>query len=98
TFARQARQFWLAQGAHQLLEAATENRQHKRRSSRRKRQPVSETAADGAYPIWVDVSGWRMFVVGYTPGGVSIHGGRTGTTVRSWRDSYCELSGRVTRA
>ena len=28
-----------------------------------------ETAADQAYPIWVDVSGRRMFVVGYTSGG-----------------------------
>ncbi len=35
----------------------------------RKRQPVRETAADQAYPIWVDICGRRMFVVGYTSGG-----------------------------
>ena len=45
------------------------SRQQRRRASRRKRRPVRETAADQAYPIWVDVSGRRMFVVGYTPGG-----------------------------
>ena len=48
------------------------SRQPRRRASRRKRQPVRETAApaaDPAYPIWVDVSGRRMFVVGYTSGG-----------------------------
>jgi hypothetical protein len=52
-----------------LLEAATVSRKHKRRSSRRAHRPVPETAVDQAYPIWVDVSGRRMFVVGYTPGG-----------------------------
>ncbi len=45
------------------------SRQPRRRASRRKRQPGRETAADQAYPIWVDVSGRRMFVVGYTSGG-----------------------------
>lgn len=47
---------------------ATVSRQQRRRASRRKRRPARETAADQAYPIWVDVSGRRMFVVGYTPG------------------------------
>jgi len=51
------------------LEVATVSRQQRRRASRRKRQPVRETAADQAYPIWIDVSGRRMFVVGYTSGG-----------------------------
>ncbi len=51
------------------LEVAMMSRQHRRRSSRRTRRRVPETAADQAYPIWVDVSGRRMFVVGYTPGG-----------------------------
>ena len=48
---------------------ATVSRQQRRRASRRKRRSVGETAAGQAYPIWVDVSGRRMFVVGYTPGG-----------------------------
>ena len=45
------------------------SRQYRRRSSRRTRQPAPGTAAGQADPIWVDVSGRRMFVVGYTPGG-----------------------------
>ena len=45
------------------------SRQHRRRSSRRARRPAPETAGDQAYPIWVDVSGRRMFVVGCTSGG-----------------------------
>jgi hypothetical protein len=45
------------------------SRQQRRRASRRKRPSVRETAVDQADPIWVDVSGRRMFVVGYTPGG-----------------------------
>jgi len=45
------------------------SRQQRRQASRRKRQPVDETAADQAYPIWVDVCGRCMFVVGYTSGG-----------------------------
>jgi hypothetical protein len=56
-------------GACKWLEVATVSRQQRRRASRPKRRPVRETAADEAYPIWVDVSGRRMFVVGYTPGG-----------------------------
>jgi hypothetical protein len=50
-------------------EVSTVSRQQRRRSSRRTRQPVSGTAAGEAYPVWVDASGRRMFVVGYTPGG-----------------------------
>ena len=45
------------------------SRRHKRRSSHRTRRPARETATDQSYPIWVEVSGRRMFVVGYTPGG-----------------------------
>jgi len=45
------------------------SRQHKRQSSRRPRRPVPEPAAGQSDPIWVDVCGRRMFVVGYTPGG-----------------------------
>jgi hypothetical protein len=48
---------------------ATVSRQQRRRASRRKRRSAGETAVGQAYPIWVDVSGRRMFVVGYTPGG-----------------------------
>lgn len=66
---RQARQSWLPRDARKLLEVATVSRQYRRRSSRRTRQPAPETAAGQADPIWVDVSGRRMFVVGYTPGG-----------------------------
>ena len=45
------------------------SRKHKRRSSHRTSRPVPGTAAGQSYPIWVDVCGRRMFVVGYTPGG-----------------------------
>ena len=45
------------------------SRKHKRRSSHRTSRPVPQTAADQSDPIWVDVCGRRMFVVGYTPGG-----------------------------
>ncbi len=45
------------------------SRRQRRGSGRRTGQPVPGTAADQAYPIWVDVSGRRMFVVGHTPGG-----------------------------
>jgi hypothetical protein len=45
------------------------NRPRKRRSTGRKRGPVSETAADEAYPDWLDVCGRRMFIVGYTLAG-----------------------------
>ncbi len=55
--------------ARELLEVATVSRQQRRRSSRRTRSRAPETAADQAYPIWVDVCGRRMFVVGYTSGG-----------------------------
>ena len=51
------------------MEVATVSRKQSRRSSRRTRRPAPETAADQAYPIWVDVSGRRMFAVGYTSGG-----------------------------
>jgi hypothetical protein len=51
------------------MEVATVSRKQSRRSSRRTRRPTPETAADQACPIWVDVSGRRMFVVGYTSGG-----------------------------
>jgi len=51
------------------MEVATVSQKQSRRSSRRTRRPAPETAADQAYPIWVDVSGRRMFVVGYTSGG-----------------------------
>ena len=56
-------------GACDWLEVATMSGQQRRRAGRRKRRPVRETAADQTCPIWVDVSGRRMFVVGYTPGG-----------------------------
>jgi len=45
------------------------SRKHKRRSSHRTSRPVPQTAAGQSHPIWVDVCGRRMFVVGYTPGG-----------------------------
>ena len=45
------------------------SRQRKRRSSRPARRTARETAADQADPIWVDVYGRRMFVVGWTSGG-----------------------------
>ncbi len=45
------------------------SRKHKRRSSTLTHRPAPEPAADEAYPIWVDVCGRRMFVVGYTSGG-----------------------------
>ena len=48
---------------------ATVSRQQRRRASRRKRRSAGVLAADQAFAIWVDVSGRRMFVVGYTPGG-----------------------------
>ena len=44
-------------------------RARKRRSRRPGRRPARETAADQADPIWVDVCGRRMFVVGWTSGG-----------------------------
>jgi hypothetical protein len=59
----------VGQGIRRLLEVATMSRKHKRRSSHRTNRPVPETAAGHSYPIWVDVGGRRMFVVGYTPGG-----------------------------
>ena len=46
---------------------ATVNRQRKRPRSRRTRR--GEPAVEQAHPIWVDVSGRRMFVVGFTSGG-----------------------------
>jgi hypothetical protein len=46
------------------------SRQRKRRSSARTRRPVPEPAVEHADPIWVDVAGRRMFVVGFTPAGV----------------------------
>jgi hypothetical protein len=52
-----------------LVEVATVSRQQRRRASRRTRRPAPETAADRACPIWVEASGRRMFVVGYTSGG-----------------------------
>jgi hypothetical protein len=48
---------------------ATASWQRRGRGSGRKRGSARETAADQADPIWVDFSGRRMFVVGYTPGG-----------------------------
>jgi len=45
------------------------SRRQRRRSSRGTRRPAPETAADQAYPIWADVSGRRMFIIGYTSGG-----------------------------
>jgi hypothetical protein len=45
------------------------SRKHKRHSSHRTSRPVPETAAGQSYPIWVDIYGRRMFVVGHTPGG-----------------------------
>jgi hypothetical protein len=45
------------------------SRQRKRRSNRPARPPVRETAADQSEPMWVDVGGRRMFVVGWTSGG-----------------------------
>lgn len=45
------------------------SRKHKRRFSHRTSRPVPETVAGQSYPIWADVGGRRMFVVGYTPGG-----------------------------
>jgi hypothetical protein len=64
-------QSWLAWGVDQLPEAATVSRQRKSRSSPRTRRPVPEPAVDEAHPIWADVCGRRMFVVGFTPAGVS---------------------------
>jgi hypothetical protein len=52
-----------------LAEVATVSRRRRRRASRRTRRPAPETAADRANPIWVEASGRRMFVVGYTSGG-----------------------------
>lgn len=43
-------------------------RRRKRRSNRLARWPVTRAAADQPDPIWVDVCGRRMFVVGWTPG------------------------------
>jgi len=48
---------------------AAVSRQRKQRSSRPARRPIRETAAGQADPIWVDVCGRRMFVVGWTSGG-----------------------------
>ena len=45
------------------------SRQRKQRSGRPARQAVREATADQADPIWVDVGGRRMFVVGWTSGG-----------------------------
>jgi hypothetical protein len=42
---------------------------NQRSNGRKKRRPVSATAADSACPTWVEVCGRRMFVAGYTPGG-----------------------------
>lgn len=42
----------------------------RRRRSRPRTRPVPEPAVEQVHPIWVDVSGRRMFVVGCTPGGV----------------------------
>ncbi len=56
-------------GIRKLLEVATVSRRQRRRSSRRTRRPVPGIAAHEACPVWDDVSGRRMFVVGYTPGG-----------------------------
>jgi hypothetical protein len=39
------------------------------RIGRQARRPIRETAADQTDPIWVDVCGRRMFVVGSTSGG-----------------------------
>jgi len=44
-------------------------RQRKRRSHRPARRPIRGTATGQADPIWVDVCGRRMFVVGWTSGG-----------------------------
>jgi len=52
-----------------LVEAAMVSRRHRRRARRRARRPAPETADDRVYPIWVDISGRRMFVVGCTSGG-----------------------------
>jgi hypothetical protein len=46
---------------------ATVSPQRKRPRSRRTRR--GEPAVEQAHPIWVDVSGRRMFVVGFTSGG-----------------------------
>ena len=48
-------------------ETATVSRQRKRRPSHRTRR--REPAVEQAHPIWVDVSGRRMFVVGFTSAG-----------------------------
>jgi hypothetical protein len=53
-----------------LLEVDTMSRRQRQRSSRRTRQPLPGTDPDQADPTWVDVCGRRVFVVGYTPGGV----------------------------
>ena len=44
-------------------------RRRKRRSSRLPCRPAPRAAADQTDPIWADVCGRRMFVVGWTPGG-----------------------------
>jgi hypothetical protein len=46
---------------------ATVSRQRKGPRSRRTHR--GEPAVEQAHPIWVDVSGRRMFVVGFTSGG-----------------------------
>jgi hypothetical protein len=45
------------------------SRRRKQGSSRPARRPVRRAVADQPDPIWVDVCGRRMFVVGWTPGG-----------------------------
>jgi hypothetical protein len=66
---RVARRCCLAQGARELLEVATVSQRQRRRSSPRTRRPVLGPVTDQPCPIWVDVSGRRMLVAGYTPGG-----------------------------
>jgi hypothetical protein len=51
------------------LEVNTVSRRRKRQSRRQVRRPVYENAAYQIEDIWVDISGRRMFVVGYTAGG-----------------------------
>jgi hypothetical protein len=53
-----------------LLEVATMSSKYERRSCHRTGRPVPGTAAGPSYPMWADVCGRRMFVVGYIPGGV----------------------------
>ena len=45
------------------------SRRRKRRSSRPARPPTRETTVGQSEPMWVDVGGRRMFVVGWTSGG-----------------------------